>query len=282
MKKLLYLIPILLQLNAVSQKYSPALQSMIDAENSFAGLSKSTNTRDAFLAYLHDSTVLFNGGKPVTGKVSWENRKADTTLLFWRPSFVGISADGQLGFSVGPWQWSAGRSVAPAAFGYYATVWKKFNGEWKMGVDIGMSLPAKEKEEPVLKASTTSQPVNGGDYPQEQWAFLFTDNWYNDLLNDKSISFSPNQFAKDAQLFRSGIGVCKSPDQIHLISVKGTKYKFIHSGGGISAAQDIGYSYGIVETEVIKDGVTEKKNTCYLRIWKREESKWRIVVELIS
>ncbi|HEX6224249.1 MAG TPA: nuclear transport factor 2 family protein, partial [Chryseolinea sp.] len=118
--------------SANAQNFSPALQSMVDAENAFARHSKEKNTRDAFLLYLTDSTVLFDKSGPAWGKKSWQERTPNTSLLFWQPLLVGISKDGDLGFSTGPWEWAPSREAKPEAYGYFASVWRKFSDGWKL------------------------------------------------------------------------------------------------------------------------------------------------------
>src|SRR5688572_185305 len=155
MKKIIIIVLVVMQSVAYAQKFSAAEQSLVDAENSFAAYSKNKNTRDAFIAFLSDSVVLFDKGRPVIGTLSWLDRKPDTSLLFWWPVFVGVSADANTGFSIGPWEWSKSRREKPQAFGYYITVWQRpKDGEWKVAADIGVSLPGEEKEHPGLKASS--------------------------------------------------------------------------------------------------------------------------------
>ena len=66
--KTVFIAFLFLYTSTFSQKYSPELQSLINAENNFADLSKTMNTRDAFLAYSSDSTALFEKGEVVWGK----------------------------------------------------------------------------------------------------------------------------------------------------------------------------------------------------------------------
>ncbi|MET0392316.1 MAG: nuclear transport factor 2 family protein, partial [Chitinophagaceae bacterium] len=142
MKKIILAALVALQTTSYGQTPDELFRSLVDAENSFAARSAAEGTKTAFLAYLTDSTVLFEKGKPIKGKGSWQNRPAGNSLLFWWPVFAGISADGNMGFSSGPWQWSANRdSAQPAAQGYYATVWQKTGDGWKLAADIGISLP---------------------------------------------------------------------------------------------------------------------------------------------
>ncbi len=153
--KLLFFFTLAILLNSVdAQDFSSELQSMVDAENAFAKYSKEENTRDAFLKYLTDSTVLFDTHGPTKGKKSWTDRSVNSSLLFWRPVFVGISKSGDLGFSTGPWEWSPTKeSAKPEAHGYYATIWQKFQEGWKMALDLGTLIPGPEGNTTPLHSS---------------------------------------------------------------------------------------------------------------------------------
>ena len=151
-----------------AQKFSPQLQSMVDAENAFAKFSKEKNMRDAFLANLTDSTILYGKDGPLKGKQSWIDRQPTTNILFWWPLFVGISADNDMGFSTGPWQWSETKESQPVAHGYFVTIWEKVAGEWKLATDIGspttgpdVSGVALHSSNPVGQAPKSTSNING-------------------------------------------------------------------------------------------------------------------------
>ena len=60
----------------------------------------------------------------------------------WTPSFAGVSASGDLGYSYGVYELrekSGTRTVSER--GNYARVWKKVNDEWKLVVDVADPLP---------------------------------------------------------------------------------------------------------------------------------------------
>ncbi len=84
---------------SLAQSFSPAVQQIIDAENSFASLSKKQNTRDAFIANLADNGIVFEETEPVIGKEVWLKRRADSSLLFWWPVFSDVSASGDFGYN---------------------------------------------------------------------------------------------------------------------------------------------------------------------------------------
>ena len=125
MKQLTILLPLFFYVSASAQKLSPALQSLVNAENGFAMASRNSDTRSAFLSNLAGDGIVFSKGSPVNGKELWGKRDPNNSLLFWWPVYADISAAGDFGYTTGPFEWSKSRSDTATAFGYYSSVWKK-------------------------------------------------------------------------------------------------------------------------------------------------------------
>jgi ketosteroid isomerase-like protein len=283
-KGLLWLL-LLLQVCTYSQD-GPAksLQSLVDAENSFAALSKNKDTRTAFLAYLSDSTVLFEKGVPVKDKASWQNRTANNSLLFWWPVFAGISFDGNMGFSSGPWQWSESRDAArPAAQGYYATVWQRMSGgSWKMAADIGISFPDTSPDTTVLHdASAAIYAYKQEGYQRATRKLLEHDKKYIQQLNKASASFLASYFSRDSRIERNGFRPF-TPAQYGTIEEKDRSFQFHQTGGGLSESENLGYTYGTVKISTTRDGKTTTENKCFLRVWQKYPGSWKIVLDVIG
>ena len=188
---------------------------MVDAENAFAKYSKEQNTRDAFLMYLTDSTVLFDKNGPMKGKRSWTERSPNTSLLFWRPVFVGISKSSDLGFSTGPWEWSPTKEATkPEAHGYYASVWQKFPDGWKLALDLGVLLPGPETNTPVLHSSNPKGVSRKSSAKKmTKNAILQVDRNYNHKLNAVGLGFIKEDFSNNGLILRTGSFQITIPSQ---------------------------------------------------------------------
>lgn len=275
MKKLVIINLVLIQAIAYGQPFSPRQQEVITAENCFAALSKSSSQVEAFMAYLSDSTIMFKGAEPVLGKTLYKNRKPDSSLLFWWPVFIGVSYDGSMGFSTGPWEWSKRRDTLPQAFGYYATLWRKDKeGQWKMGVDLGIGFPASERSNPPLMASPNIRP---GDKraPQDAHTQLEVDRSYNALL--KKSSYIRERFTSDGHMLRSDHKPFATPAEFNALDETGKSFSFTQAGGGVSS--NIMYGYGTVKISG-SDGKTLDGK--YLRVWKTEQGVPKIVLDVLS
>jgi hypothetical protein len=280
--RLLYLFAFVFILKSgCGQNFSSELQSMVNAENAFAKYSKEKNTRDAFLLYLTDSTVLFDKNGPVKGKKSWKERNPDSSLLFWRPVFVGIAKSGELGFSTGPWEWSPTKEAKPEAHGYFASIWKKSNDGWRLALDIGILMPGPESNSAPLRASnplgTLREQISKTAVRQ---AFLNVDRNYNNKLNEDGVAFLKQNFSNDGLILRNG----SFPTYFPFNSIAGTehKFKFSPSGGDVATSNDLGYSFGRVQFEYTESGSVKSTDANFLRVWKVVEGNWKIILDVIS
>lgn len=119
-----------------------ARQEVLQAEEAFAAMAEREGVPAAFLAFAADSAVLNRNNRIVKGKAAIEAYFAQSTLrdvsLKWAPEFVEVSSSGDMGYTYGPYQFSAvdtaGQKIE--AEGMFHTVWKKQpDGEWKYVYD---------------------------------------------------------------------------------------------------------------------------------------------------
>lgn len=117
-----------------------ALETLVKAERSFASLSLTSGMKQSFLANLCEDGITFRPG-PVNGRESWLARSNPHGVLRWAPAFAEASADGDIGYTTGPWDFGPDSVGAPPfAFGHFVSVWKRGpEGEWCVALDIGIS-----------------------------------------------------------------------------------------------------------------------------------------------
>ncbi|HMG90372.1 MAG TPA: nuclear transport factor 2 family protein [Chryseolinea sp.] len=263
--------------NLLAQKFSLQLQSMVDAENAFAKFSKEKNMRDAFLANLTDSTILFAKDGPIKGKQSWVDRQPSTNLLFWWPVFVGISGNNDMGFSTGPWQWSESKESQPVAHGYFVTVWEKVGSEWKLAADIGSPMPGADASAAALHSSNPMGKAPKGK--DVKGLLIDIDRKYNDQLRKDGALYKSESFSKDAMLKYPRA----FPDYFPFES-KSTlaNADFKSMGGDMSTSNDLGYTYGTVSASIQDNNSLVPYTANFLRVWKYENNGWKIVIEVVS
>jgi ketosteroid isomerase-like protein len=270
-------------LNLQAQETSDViLQSLINAERKFIKQAKEENTRDAFIANLADDALTFD--KDI--HIGTDYLKAQTPnegWLFWDPIYSDISKSGDLGFNTGPWEYRVKRSDEKAvAFGQFVTVWKKVNGEWKAAIDIGIShdvpkLIEQWKTSTVLLKDTKTKT---GDYKQE---LLDVEKKFIASLAVKHNDAYADVISTDARFYRGGSEPKISPSEIQdFLKISKNPVTFTPVDGTISAAGDMGFVYGRTLAKIEKDGVAKEHPSFYMRIWKKENGKWKIALDIIS
>jgi ketosteroid isomerase-like protein len=265
----------------IAQKQS-RVQDVIDAENAFAKLSRDENTRAAFLENFAPTGVVVARGEIINAIERWGATPADSALLNWRPVYADISIDGDLGYTTGPFEYFKDRKDSQAiGFGYYSTVWKKqSDGKWKVAIDLGISLRQSDSiattvNVPKVKGTKSSSVTSKADFISMEEAYL-------KVLNETSTSFRPEFLAEEFRLHRPNIVPVNKKDNLSLLNEAQRKFTFEHVFSEISTSGDLAYSYGNVTIEITRDNVPKTIPANYMRVWKRIDQKWQIVLDVIS
>ena len=258
-----------------------ALQEMVKTEQAFSKTAEEKNTHDAFLAFIADDGLLFRPGA-VNGKKWLLEHPAPPTekkpLLAWQPSFAGMSASGDMGFTTGPWEFKADiKDEKPSGYGHFVTVWKKqADGTWKFVVDLGVGHPQSGGPQTLWQPADTNTKTSfkAVDTAKALQALLTRDRGY---ATDKFSDYA----SPEVRLYRPGnfpyIGRQAASEA--LAKTKG-KIVWQPIGGDVSRAGDLGYTHGTYE--VTDDGKKVTEHGSYVRIWKKEDGAWRIVMDVVN
>lgn len=255
-----------------------ALQSLADAETAFAQTAAAKGTRDAFLSFLADNAVIFEPG-PVNGKKTWEKRAPASGLLTWQQNFLAVSRSGDLGYTIGPWEFKQNPTDTDAkAYGQFLSVWKKRKeGPWKVVLDAGVDTP-RPLGKPAAAIFSTPPPVS----PKIDPAVVQTDvrkvARRFALASAKDSGLAIIAFAsEDIHVLRDGVFPATGEDGAQLMLASDhTKTTFQPAGGDLSESNDLGYEYGEYVTER-GDG---PERGSYVTIWKRNiRATWRLAVD---
>jgi ketosteroid isomerase-like protein len=127
-----------------------ALKGLLEAEYAFGEQARSS-VRAAFLEYLaEDSLVL--APKPIPGRAFYQNQTDHPGGLAWYPALADLADSGDLGFTTGPWLYTA--AAGGKSHGHFLSVWKRDAAcQWRVEFDGGIShaapLDADAKLEPA-------------------------------------------------------------------------------------------------------------------------------------
>jgi hypothetical protein len=269
MKKMIGYLLLLLVGTLHAQKN---IDSLINAERSFAAYSVAHGMKEAFLKYLDSSSVVFEQGKAVNGIEAWSKKGKTAGILNWYPQFAELATSGELGYTSGSWtfqQKSVNDSII--ARGGYNSIWLlNKNGEWKNIIDLGVSKTPANSGNKITKikaARVTSSNPDINSLLQSDKAFvkIFNENpqlAYKQFLSGQSI------------LNRNGhLPATTANDQLPVIDATPSTIQFSTSGYSISHSGDLGYVYG--------SGSVNGKNFNFLRVWRKEKSGWKIALDVL-
>lgn len=285
---LLFLIPLgLIPFAAAAQKESVRTQNrraLVQMERDFAKAAAARGTRDAFLEFLSDDGIIFQPG-PVNGKKFWTQRQPRKGLLSWEPVFADVSRGGDLGYTTGPWEFRPnGPEDQPAAFGQYFTIWKKqSDGKWKAVLDRGVSsekpFAAKALQFPL--DDEESDYGSNFDIASGRSKLAKLEAEFSDASARKgAVKAYDSYLGDDARVLRSDVApaVGKSAALV-LISAGAGKLTWKPEAIDVSVSGDLGYTYGTFELQK-QNAVTAHGS--YVRVWKKQGSKWRVVLDVSS
>jgi len=266
-----------------------ALQEMVKTEQAFSKMAEEQNTRDAFLAFIADDGLLFRPGA-VNGKKWMLEHPAPPTdkkpLLAWQPSFAFMAASGDMGFTTGPWEFKGDvNDEKPSGYGHFITVWKKqADGSWKFVLDLGISHPQSGGpqtlwEPPEANKNTAFKAV---DQATARVALLERDRNYASAQMKQELATVYRVYAaREVRLYR--------PDNLPYIGIQAATEALATTkgpitwqpiGGDVSRAGDLGYTHGTYEVTDDTKKVIEKGS--YVRIWKKRNGMWRIVMDVVN
>lgn len=264
-----------------------ALKSMVETERAFAKASETNGTREAFAAFIAEDGILFRP-TAVNGK-RWlrENPPPASDkrpLLAWEPSFADISAAGDMGYTFGPWKFKPDiKDAKPSAFGHFLTVWRKQgDGTWKFVVDLGISHAEHQSvaQLKLAKLSAEGKELSAAEINARREALTKADWVLGSDLGAKGVAKTIEEHGGEGLVvFRSDhfpLSDRKAAMKV-LEASKGT-WKSQPDFAEISRSGDLGYTFGTYEAQNDSGQAIAKGN--YLRIWKRHENKWKLVVDL--
>jgi ketosteroid isomerase-like protein len=206
-------------------------------------------------------------------------------LLAWQPSFAGMAASGDMGFTTGPWEAKADiKDEKPSGYGHFVTVWKKqVDGSWRFVVDLGISHPQsggpQAHWEPGTSKKETFKPV---DIAASRESLLDRDRKYSAAVLSQGLAKTFGEYAApDVRLYRSA-GLPFIGREASSEAIAKTKGQVVWQpiASDTSSAGDLGYTHGTYEVSDDTKKVTERGS--YVRIWKKEQGAWRIVMDVTN
>ena len=252
---------------------------VVENEGKFYQMGQDQNTRAAFLNFLADDSIVFSPG-PVNGKNEWSNRPEKGISLKWKPLFCGISRGADLAYTTGPAEWRRNKEdEKPFGYGQFLSIWRKQkDGSWKVVLDVGSETPGSPKAEEELEIALSEAPAaeNFDTAAATKKLREAEASFATAAKGDSTIALTEAAIP-DVRVLREGVfpAVGKEPARL-MLSVRRGKLTFERTGGAISDAGDLAYSYG--KYNLALPHKNEKGH--YLQIWRLQaDGSWKLSLD---
>ena len=277
---------------AQKTKEPTALESMVATELAFAKMAKEQGIRPSFMAFIAEDGILFRP-RAVRGKQWMIEHPAPASdklpLLSWYPAVADIARAGDMGYTTGPWEFKSDvHDPKAVAFGDFLTVWKRqADGSWKFAIDQGISHSEPAQPIQLWKMPTGYKQYSKGralNVELARTALLGRDHEFSNASSRWGILQALQIFAADdVRLLREGKLPVLTKEAASVALSKGLiAWTWQPIAVDVSRSGDLGYTHGLYELKSTNLGksVTEKGN--YLRIWKKQNGVWNVVVDLAN
>ena len=140
--------PLLILLTQCTRRpdQAAAQLALLAADRAFAQATVQRGA-EGWADYFAPDALQFTGARQVQGPAQIREHMrtvlSEGNRLTWEPTHAFLSEEGDLGYTIGRWEFSPGQA-APAhggpARGSYVTIWRRqADGAWKVVLDIGNS-----------------------------------------------------------------------------------------------------------------------------------------------
>ena len=268
-------------------------ESLRVTDAAFAERSRTLGMNQAFLDVFGEGAVLFRRG-PVDARLLYEQVSPKDRLnstLESKANYIDFSRSGDLGLTSGPYRYSVGSGEElRRSYGHFVTIWRKFEGEWRMVADMVLRVPGvlsldvepdiRETDQFLAETAPESETIN---------------NTVDSLIDSDarliaSINFGGGRRAvtrfgvEHQRVFVPGMAPGIGNESASIVygtymdeQMELSLLDSELSGAFLAASGESGYTYGTMSVE------GSDFNTNYLRYWHYTNAgEWKVAVEVLS
>jgi ketosteroid isomerase-like protein len=250
------------------------LEKVVAAERAFAAAANERGVKAAFLDYMANGAVLFMPDR-VIGRDWWQTQEEWDSVLAWYPEIAGVSSNGVIGFTTGPWELRSKGGGTPEAAGQFASIWQRQpDGEYRMVLDIGIAhspISAPQK----AWSGTGAPAAKLADHEAGDAAVPFFEMAARGTLTAAYKRFA----APDIRILREGRPPVSGAKNIG-DALKDTKGRMeINKRLAFIGTRDLAYVEGRYRRT---DGSTILETGNFLQVWQFDGKHWRIVLDVFK
>jgi len=291
---LLALFPLLIPgtLSAQADERTQIWESLRDADARLAESSRTLGFNQAFLNSFSDGAVIFRRG-PVDARNLYEQvgpaQRGESTLES-KANYIDFSRAGDIGLTSGPYRFTNGSgSEARRTYGHFVTIWRKFDGQWRMAADMTVRVPGVLGLDVNADIAETLQSLNEATVADVNHntleSLVEADERFISSINFRGGMRAMLRYGLETQRvyvpgMAPGIGL-EAGAQVYGSylddSLEMSALQHDSRGSFLSESGDAGYTFGTMTAQ------GSDFNTNYLRYWRfTPEGEWRIAVEVLN
>ena len=251
----------------------PDLDKVVAAERAFAAAAKERGVKTAFVEYLTDSAVLFMPGR-VNGQEWWQGQQEWGSMLLWYPELAGVSSNGVIGYTTGPWEVRSKEDRLEAA-GQFASIWQKQpDGEYRVILDIGISHEPTSTPQPAWQGPA-DQTTALADHEAGDAAVPFFE-----MARAGTVTAAYKRYAdRNIRLLREGRPPVTGSKNIG-DALKGNAGRLeINKRLAFIGTRDLAYVDGGYR-RTVRGAVVQTGN--FLQVWRFDGKYWKIVLDVFK
>jgi ketosteroid isomerase-like protein len=261
----------------------PDVAAFAEAERAFARDAAARGIQPAFLTHLAPDAIVFRPG-PVDAH-AWlrDHPGSAEARLEWEPTYVEASSGGDLGWTTGPWAFRRATGETPVAYGHYVTVWRRQpDGALRAVIDAGHDHPLGKPE--ALTWARVGDPsrkaLEGPAREEAERALFAAEHAYAEaIVRDGYARALAAHGDKDPRVARNGKPPLRGTSDAGRALGRQWRHAVLawsDPRGGVSAAGDLGYTYGTVAP-------AGEERQAFLHVWRnRDGRRWRLALDLMT
>lgn len=270
------------------------LKGLADNERAFAAMASEPDktVRDAFLHFAADDGVVLGAEGPANAKAAFNAAPppppgTPKLQLLWWPVHAEIASSADLGWTTGPSKRIRGDQIR---YGFFVTVWKKQpDGTWRFLIDQGiqtdeMSTLGPDTPIPPIspalaeKARGEIKPV---DTRAELDRLMAADRELSKVTAAGDKAGWLDRMSDDGRVLRNGPQPAVGREAARAALEKDPPVTTEPLGGGVSAAGDLGFTYGKGTWKKGSAGDATEP-VVYLRIWEKQGDTWKLALDEVT
>ncbi|MFD0793173.1 DUF4440 domain-containing protein [Mucilaginibacter litoreus] len=259
------------------------VNNVVAAEENFNKIVERKGIKDGFLAVADPEGIVF---KPNAVKITEFYRGIDKQQgkLIAHPKFARISANGDLGFTAGPYTYQNSKNDDDKIYGHYVSIWRLdlTENKFKLLFNLGIQHPEPDQDEPTdfKEPDLSKQKASSKDPFAGKDILMGTDKTLNHSLELSSLAAYKEFLSPEARYYFPGFEPMTGTDKIlKFLDNEGVTITAETVNAGRSSSNDLAYTYG---TARIKKG-NIVNNYNYVRVWEIDaKHRWNVLVEIFS